>query len=175
MKTLISSLKIYLVLVLLISILVFGASCKKSIDPDDPDNEICEFPLYPETGSVGDTIRSCHFEVTLHEAEYDPIEYRGPRITVYATIRFVQSRNKKGANIFTDSFMIEDSKGNIYKWDGLGGDDMIQQVTLVGGQEISGKTTIQVAKNASGFVAIFRESEMLERNYRDRIRWKLNF
>ena len=174
------SLKICLVLLLvLILILSFGTACKDwltgpSDNGDGDDKETCEYPLSPATGNVGDTIRSCHFEVTLDKAEYIDIEYRGPRVRVHATIKLVKS-NGKGANIFTDCFTVKDSGNKEYLWDGLG-DDMIPQVTLTEGQEVSGTTTITVAKNVSGFTAIFRESGMLgARSYQDEIKWKLSF
>lgn len=175
------SLKIYLVLLLIVLVGIFSLSGCKNIflsditDKDDTGSENCQYPLCPATGNVGDTIRSCHFEVTLHQAEYIDIEYRGPRIKLYTTIKLVKS-NGKSASIFTDCFTIKDSGGKEYAWDGLGDNDQIPQVTLAEGQKVSGTTTVQVAKDASGFTAIFQESKMGDPvGYGDEIKWKLGF
>jgi len=168
-----STLKIYLVLVLLISILFLGIGCKKAIDPNDPDNEVCEFPLYPEAGNVRDTIRSCHFKATLHSAEYDPIEYRGPRVTVYVTIRLMKAMNGKAASVWGDSFIAKDGQGNRYAWKGLG--DVPQKLLGEGGKFCE-VVEIEVDKTASDFTLIFHESQSYgTAGYRDTIKWKLTF
>lgn len=166
--------------ILIIFLIGFSVNCElfDSLFPKPPDDENgeeeCEYPLEPPIGNVGDTIRSCHFEVTLNSAEYIDIEYRGPRVVVHATIKFMKGNS---ANIFTDCFSIRDSEGNEYKWDGLGDDNQIPQVTLSEGQTIEVSTTIQVGKDSSGFTAIFQESTSRtgERNWADILKWELGF
>lgn len=175
------SLKIFLILGLAVLLIGFIPGCglfkaENSVAPDMNGDNDCQYPLYPETGNVGDTIRSCHFEITLHQAKYIDIEYRGPRVWVDATIKLEQAIVGNGAHIFTDCFTVQDSNGKIYSWGGLGDNNQLKQVTLFEGQEISGTTTIQVDKNASGFTAIFRESRMAgPGNYEDVLKWKLGF
>lgn len=179
------SLKIRYLIRLIALLVVFNFNCgliKSVLGPNDPNDEEeqCEYPLFPNTGNVGDTIRSCHFEATLNWVKYDPIKYLGPRVILHVTIKLVKAKNGQSASIFTDCFAIQDNKGIWYQTGEAWSENELPQVLISQGQEISGTATIVVDRNASGFTAMFMESETnrppnITRIYPDQIKWNLGF
>jgi len=169
--------KIIIISILLSSITFAFVDC--SPFAPEKDKEKCDYPLRPNTGEIGETIRSCHFEVTFNWAQKTEVygiatPYRQDFILVVFQVKVTLVKFIGVPLIDCNCFYVVDGQGNAHEWGGNGWNyDSLGYVPLNQGQTAEGVVIINVPKSASNLRVLFYPP--IDPNYKDKIYCHLGF